>query len=87
MRQMDEPGCVNVFGLSRGQLAAFRYHGRMDLRPASGQDTCPWLLVAAHVQPSTELTPDMGAWQLVSSIRRPVDPDDNVLLYRKIAFR
>jgi 4-amino-4-deoxy-L-arabinose transferase-like glycosyltransferase len=87
MRQMDEPGCVNVFGLSRGQLAAFRYHGRMDLRPASGQDTCPWLLVAAHVQPSTELTPDMGAWQLVSSIRRPVDPDDNVLLYRKIASR
>jgi hypothetical protein len=87
MRQMDAPGCVDAFGLSRAQLAAFRYHGQMDLRPATRQGTCPWLLVAADLQPSTVFAIDMGGWQLLSTIRRPVDAEDNVLLYRKAPAR
>ncbi len=85
VRQMDRPGCVETFGLSRGQLAAFLYHGQMDLRSAGRQSACPWLLAAAQVQPSMALALDMRGWRLVSSIRRPSDPDDNVLLYRKAA--
>jgi hypothetical protein len=80
---MDRPGCVEVFGLNRGQIAAFLYHGRMDLRPAGWQGACPWLLVDAELQPSMASALDVSGWQLVSSIRRPVDKDDNVLLYRK----
>ena len=44
-------------------------------------------MVAAQFQPFMELELNMSGWQLVSSIRRPVDPDDNVLLYRKNASR
>jgi 4-amino-4-deoxy-L-arabinose transferase-like glycosyltransferase len=87
IRQMDQPGCVNVFGLSRGQLAAFRYHGQLDLQPAGREGTCPWLLAAARLQPSMGLALDMRGWRLVSSIRRPADANDNVLLYRQIVSR
>jgi 4-amino-4-deoxy-L-arabinose transferase-like glycosyltransferase len=87
MRHMDRPGCVEAFGLSRAQVAAFRYHAQLDLRPAARGGTCPWLLVAADLQPSTAFALDMRDWQLVSSIRRPVDADDNVLLYRKAPAR
>ncbi|MDB5871297.1 MAG: putative rane protein [Ramlibacter sp.] len=83
-RAMDQPGCVEVFGLSRGQLAAFRYHGQMDLRPAGPRATCPWLLATADLQAAMPLALDMRDWRLVSSIRRPSDAKDNVLLYRKI---
>jgi 4-amino-4-deoxy-L-arabinose transferase-like glycosyltransferase len=86
-RQMDQPGCVNVFGLSRGQLAAFRYHGQLDLQPATREGSCPWLLAAARLQPSMGLALDMRGWRLVSSIRRPADANDNVLLYRQIVSR
>ena len=85
MRQMDRPGCVEVFGLSRSQTAAFRYHGQMDLRPAGGEGSCPWLLAAAQLQPSMALALDMKGWQLVAKVRRPADDSDSVLLYRKAA--
>ena len=84
MRHMDRPGCVEAFGLTRGQIAAFRYHGQMELRPATRQGNCPWLLAAAQLQPSMAVALDMRGWQLVSSVRRPADANDNVLLYRKV---
>jgi hypothetical protein len=87
VRKMDRPGCVEVFGLSRGQVAAFRYHGQMDLRHAGWQGACPWMLVAAELQPSMASALDTSGWQLVSIIRRPVDKDDYVLLYRKADSR
>ena len=84
-RNMDRPGCVEVFGLNRGQLAAFRYHGQMDLRPAGAQAACPWLLATADLQAAMPLALDMKDWQQVASIRRPSDARDNVLLYRRTA--
>ncbi|MBG9386746.1 hypothetical protein [Caenimonas aquaedulcis] len=82
-RLMERPGCVETFGLSRGQLAAFRFHGGMDLRVAARAPACPWLLAAADVQPAMPVALDMRAWQLVSSVRRPADANDNVLLFRR----
>ena len=84
-RHMDRPGCVEAFGLSRGETAAFLYHGRLELRPASKTGTCPWLLAAAALQPAMPLALDMRDWQLVAAVRRPVDANDNVLLYRRAA--
>jgi hypothetical protein len=86
-RLMDQPGCVEAFGLSRGQLAAFRFHGAMELRPAAKPATCPWLLVAADLQPAMPVALDVRDWRLVAGVRRPVDATDNVLLFRKVAHR
>jgi 4-amino-4-deoxy-L-arabinose transferase-like glycosyltransferase len=83
VQAMDKPGCVEAYGLTRGQAAAFRYHGSMDLQPASREASCPWLVAAASLQPSMALALDMRHWQLVTSVRRPADRNDNVLLYRR----
>ncbi len=83
-RHMTQPGCVEIFGLSRAQIAAFAYHGQMDLRHASRLGSCPWLIAAAQLQPAMTVGLDMRHWQLVSSVRRPADANDNVLLYQKV---
>jgi hypothetical protein len=83
--RIDQPGCVETFGLSRAQAAAFRYHGNMELRQASKQPSCPWLIATADLQAAMPVALDMPRWQLVASIRRPVDAHDNVLLYRRAA--
>jgi hypothetical protein len=87
MRHIDRPGCVEVLGLTRAQLAAFRYHGAMDLRPADRETACPWLLAAAPLQPAMRLALDMRDWQLVAIVRRPTDSNENVVLYRRAAAR
>ncbi|MCM2251373.1 MAG: hypothetical protein NDJ19_03325, partial [Ramlibacter sp.] len=56
---------------------------RMDLRPAVWDGACPWLLVAAEFQPAMASALETGGWNLVSTIRRPVDKDDYVLLFEK----
>jgi hypothetical protein len=80
---VDAPGCVEELGLSRAQIAAFQFHGGMELHHASQSESCPWLLVAATVQPAAHVALDMKRWQLVANVRRPSDSDENVLVYRK----
>lgn len=84
---MDSPGCVEELGLSRAQLTAFMYHGAMDVRHATREGSCPWLLVAEPILPAAGIALDMKAWQLVANVRRPSDKDENVLLYRRAAAR
>jgi 4-amino-4-deoxy-L-arabinose transferase-like glycosyltransferase len=86
-QKMDSPGCVDELGLSRGQITAFLYHGQMDLRPAGRQSQCPWLIIAAPLQPAAPLVLDMRAWKLVANLRRPSDANESVLLYRKVTAR
>jgi 4-amino-4-deoxy-L-arabinose transferase-like glycosyltransferase len=80
---MDRPGCVEELGLNRAQLAAFMYHGHMDVRHATAEGACPWLLVAAPLQPAAHVSIDMKRWVPVANVRRPSDKDENVLLYRR----
>jgi hypothetical protein len=87
MRELDQPGCVEVFGLSQSQIAALRFHGGLEVVQASGSGRCPWRLVAAEVAAATAVALDMRGWRFVSTIRRPVDAKDNLLLYRKAAAR
>jgi 4-amino-4-deoxy-L-arabinose transferase-like glycosyltransferase len=84
---VNAPGCVGELGLSRAQIAAFQFHGEMDLRPAMQAASCPWLLVAASAQPAWHASLDMKRWHLVATVRRPSDRDENVLVYRKAAVR
>jgi 4-amino-4-deoxy-L-arabinose transferase-like glycosyltransferase len=86
-RHIERPGCVEVFGLTRAQIAALLYHGGMDVRTAANKPTCPWLLVAAPLQSAMPLALDVRNWQWVASIRRPADANENVLLYRKAESR
>lgn len=76
------PGCVEVLGLNRGQVAAMRYHGQLELRNAGPAPSCPWLVVTSEFQQVAAMALNMKQWELVATVRRPTDPKDNVLLYR-----
>jgi hypothetical protein len=83
LRAMTKPGCIEEWGLTRSQIAALRFHGRLDVRPPSSPGTCSWRLMPAELPPRLEVALDSRGWRLVTSLRRPVDPSDNLLLYRK----
>jgi hypothetical protein len=82
-KRLDVTGCVEVFGLTRPQLAALRFHGGLDLRQAALPSTCPWLVVPMELQPSLAMVLEPRQWTLVATIRRPTDKNDNLLLYRR----
>lgn len=82
-QHIDRPGCVEVFGLTRPQLAALRYHAGLDLRAASLPSACPWLVASQDVQATLPMVLDARQWTLVTTVRRPTDAKDNLLLYRK----
>jgi len=82
---MDSPGCVEELGLNRAQIAAFMYHGQMDVRHAGVEASCPWLLLAAPIQPAAHIAIDLRQWHEIANVRRPSDKDENVIVYRRAA--
>ena len=82
-RLIDAPGCVEVHGLTQAQLAAFRFHSALLLRPASRPAACPWMLVGADARHSASLAIDMHQWRQLAVVGRPSDRDDNLLLFRR----
>jgi hypothetical protein len=80
---LEQPGCVEVLGLSRGQIAAFQFHGQLLLKPFSEPASCLWLLVNKDALKATSAMPDMSAWDLHSTIRHPSDRDEEVLIYQR----
>jgi hypothetical protein len=81
--RMDAPGCVEVFGLTRAQVAALRYHGGLDLHMAAAPSSCPWLVASEELKASVPMAFAPTRWKLVASIPRPTDTRENVLLYQK----
>ena len=81
--RMDAPGCVEVFGLTRAQIAALRYHGGLELHVATSPSTCPWLLASEEVKPSVPMAFAPDRWTLVARVPRPTDARENVLLFKK----
>jgi hypothetical protein len=81
--RIDSPGCVEVFGLTRAQIAALRYHGKLDLQVAQAPSTCPWLVAAEDLQLAVPMAFDQRHWSLVAKIPRPTDTRENLVLYKK----
>jgi hypothetical protein len=81
--QIDKPGCVEVVGLTRAQIAALRFHGSLDLRQASLPHACGWLVATQELEASMPLVLEKRRWSLAATVRRPTDARDNLLLYRK----
>lgn len=73
--------CVSTLGLSRSQVAAFQFHGRLNLKPVNSVADCPWLLGDISVLNYLARSPD--DWQLKSSLRHPADAKEKLLLYSR----
>jgi 4-amino-4-deoxy-L-arabinose transferase-like glycosyltransferase len=77
--------CVEASGLTRGQIAALRYHGGLDLRAAhSGKPQCPWRITGVDPAAAAADPASLQGRQLVTTARRPTDPRDNLRLYKAI---
>ncbi len=79
---VGQPDCVQAHGLSRGQIAAFQYHGKLLLKPASA--SCPWLIVDSDAVDSPAQAVNPKLWVLHSTVPRPSDRDEKILLYKRV---
>ena len=83
----DAPqSCVQTYGLSRAQTAAFQYHGGLTLLPADSQNGnkgCHWLLVDASAWPAPPGIVQAAEWTPVANVPRPTDKNDQVLVFQR----
>ncbi len=77
--------CVESYGLDRGQIAAFKFQARLDLRPAGQPASCPWLLVDRDSVKTLGSAVDLRQWTPQYIGYRPSDRDDDVVLYRWVS--
>ena len=80
---VQTPTCVESHGLSRSQIAAFQYHAKLKLKPAGTTAACPWLLVDDDAAGTLAASVDLTQWRLHSTVSRPSDRDEDVLLYQR----
>ncbi|WP_397410454.1 hypothetical protein [Polaromonas sp.] len=81
-----EPGaCVEVYGLNSAQVAAFQYHGQLELRQAGARAACPYLVVDAEAQDTLSKHVNLPDWAYLATLRRPTDKNENVALYKRVS--
>ncbi len=81
---VEKSSCVEIFGISSGQAAAFQYHGGLDLRQSSRSGTCPFLIVDSDVQASMSQVVNLPDWAFMATLSRPTDKTENILLFRRV---
>lgn len=85
--------CVNYYGLTRAQGAAFEFHGQMKLVPltatslntSSSQTQCDWFIVDPQAAQNLNKDIDMTQWQFQATVRRPSDNNEDIVLYKSTA--
>ena len=76
-------GCVVAYGLSRAQVAALMYHGRLNMVAMGQLPECDWVVADPDEAPavSTVLPPEQ--WAEVASVGRPTDRDEKLLVLHR----
>ncbi|MBP9904191.1 MAG: hypothetical protein KBF66_01445 [Rhodoferax sp.] len=77
----QKPACVSTLGLSRGQMAAYTYHGGLTLKPIVQQAECRWLLGDSEVL--NYLAASSEPWELRGTVRHRGDAREKLLLYER----
>jgi len=83
--RVDPQACIEVHGLSSAQVAAFQYHGKLELRQARAKAACPYLVVDADAQGTLSSIVDMPEWAFLATLRRPTNKNENVLLFKRVS--
>lgn len=78
---VQQPPCVEALGLSRGQIAAFGFHGNLLMKPAGAQGQCTWMIVDKSALTLRTVFVDQRQWKLHSTISHSADRDEDVLVY------
>lgn len=81
---VDKTQCVEIYGMGSAQAAALQYHGKLDLRQAGGQPSCPYLVVDVDAQDKLASAVNLPDWAFQATLRRPTDKSENVLVFRRV---
>ncbi len=81
---VDKNACVEIYGIGSAQVAAFQYHGQLELRQAAGRAMCPYLIVDADAQSSLSSRVNLPDWAFLATVRRPTDKNENILLFKRV---
>lgn len=81
---VDKKSCVEIFGLGSAQAAALQYHGQLELRQATAQAACPYLVVDIAAQSRLSSVVNLPDWAFQATVRRPSDKNENLLVFRRV---
>lgn len=76
--------CVEVRGLSQGQIAAAMYHGGWQPIPFTGPATCRWLLAGQATFGGAPAAGRNNHWRLVKEIPRPSHKTEALFIYERV---
>lgn len=77
------PTCVESHGLNRAQIAAFRFHGKLSIKPAGAEPGCPWLIVDKDALPSLDSAVPRNQWKFHSNLRHPSDRNEDLIVFQR----
>ena len=80
----QQPPCVVAHGLSRSQIAAFKFHGDLAIKPTDRGNTCPWLIVDKDAVGTLSTIVKSADWAPHSTIRHPADRNEDLFIYRRV---
>ena len=83
---VDKKACVEIYGIGSAQATAFQFHGQLELRQATDQAVCPYLIVDADVQSSLSSRVNLPDWAFLATVRRPTDKNENILLFKRVSI-
>ena len=83
---VDKSACVEIYGVDSAQAAALQYHGRLDLRQATPQASCPYLVVDVNAQPSLSSAVNLPDWAFQATVRKPTDKTENMLVFKRVSL-
>lgn len=79
------PTCVEVHGLRPGQIAAFRFHGDLNLKLAGTKVGCPWLVVEKDIMTNMTNVIDSTQWRFHATVRHPSNRQEDLMLYQRVS--
>ena len=82
---VDKKSCVEIFGVGSAQAAALQYHGRLELRQATPQASCPYLVVDVTAQARLGSAVNLPDWAFQATVRKPTDKTENMLVYKRVS--
>jgi hypothetical protein len=80
----QQPPCVVTHGLSRSQIAAFTFHGKLIMKTTDKGNTCPWLIVDKDAIATLPGIVNSSDWVPHNAIRHPADRNEDLFIYRRV---
>jgi 4-amino-4-deoxy-L-arabinose transferase-like glycosyltransferase len=77
------PGCVATLGLSRSQIAAFQFHGGLDLEGFTASSPCLWLIADVQSMGKRPDITESSNWKLRRTIGHPAEREETLGLFER----